>query len=165
MKEQGPALQAQINDKTKLLANGLNAVCEEKSLPLHVVHFGSLWKIKFKEEVLHGELLFTLMRYKGIHIWDLFPCFLTEAFTEEHIQQIISVFTESVQEMLHAKIFFSPDIPAARTMKAALDNTPPYAGARLGKDSNGNPGWFIQDPQRPGKYLQVNTKDKVNVYD
>ena len=31
----------------------------------------------------------------------------------------------------------------------------PVSGARLGKDSEGCPAWFIPDESRPGKYLQV----------
>jgi hypothetical protein len=31
----------------------------------------------------------------------------------------------------------------------------PVPGARLGRDKEGNPAWFIMDPDRPGKYLQV----------
>ena len=41
------------------------------------------YEIKFKDELPYGELLFTLMREKGIHIWDLFPCFITDAHTKE----------------------------------------------------------------------------------
>jgi len=32
---------------------------------------------------------------------------------------------------------------------------PPIEGARIGRDKDGNPAWFISDPNRPGKYLQV----------
>jgi hypothetical protein len=32
-------------------------------------------------------------------------------------------------------------------------------GARLGRDNEGNPAWFIADPDQPGKYLQVKHKD------
>ncbi len=31
----------------------------------------------------------------------------------------------------------------------------PFPGARLGRDKDGNPGWFISDEKNPGKYLQV----------
>lgn len=31
----------------------------------------------------------------------------------------------------------------------------PVEGARLGKDAEGNPAWFVPDESRPGKYLQV----------
>ena len=37
----------------------------------------------------------------------------------------------------------------------ALAALPPTPGAKLGKDPQGNPAWYIADPQRPGKYLKV----------
>jgi hypothetical protein len=36
---------------------------------------------------------------------------------------------------------------------------PPVPGAKLGRDPQGNPAWFIADPQRPGKYLRVAEED------
>ena len=32
---------------------------------------------------------------------------------------------------------------------------PPVPGARLGRDPSGSPAWYVPDPDRPGKYLQV----------
>jgi hypothetical protein len=32
---------------------------------------------------------------------------------------------------------------------------PPQIGAKAGKDSLGNPGWFIPDAGNPGQFLQV----------
>jgi hypothetical protein len=34
-------------------------------------------------------------------------------------------------------------------------DTPPQPGARLGRDPQGNPAWFVPDPARPGKYLKL----------
>jgi acyl carrier protein len=31
----------------------------------------------------------------------------------------------------------------------------PIRGARLGRDADGNAAWFLPDPDRPGKYLQI----------
>jgi acyl transferase domain-containing protein len=46
--------------------------------------------------------------------------------------------------------------PAQRpTLGAQNTTTPPVPGARLGRDSQGRPAWFVPDPNRPGKYLQV----------
>jgi acyl transferase domain-containing protein len=43
-----------------------------------------------------------------------------------------------------------------RQIKQIYDfNKPPVSGARLGKDPAGNPAWFINDPDRPGKYLKI----------
>ncbi|GAB4025284.1 amino acid adenylation domain-containing protein [Spirosoma gilvum] len=158
MKAQGPALQQQLTRKTNRLADGLNAALANWKLPLFVVNFGSLWKIKFKEEVPYGELLFTLMRNKGIHIWDGFPCFLTEAHTEQEIDTIIDRFAESIRELIEVGIFKSDRvrIDSSETIgKPVVRNTPPAPGARLGRDQQGNPAWFIPNPDQPGKYLQV----------
>jgi hypothetical protein len=36
------------------------------------------------------------------------------------------------------------------------EGRPPVPGAREGRDpSSGRKAWFISDPERPGKYLQV----------
>ncbi|MEX2594096.1 MAG: amino acid adenylation domain-containing protein [Anditalea sp.] len=32
---------------------------------------------------------------------------------------------------------------------------PPVPGARLGKDQNGNPAWFMANPDQPGSYFQI----------
>jgi amino acid adenylation domain-containing protein len=45
-----------------------------------------------------------------------------------------------------------------RSEGAAADyafTKPPVTGARLGKDQDGNPAWFILDPEKPGSYLQI----------
>ena len=39
--------------------------------------------------------------------------------------------------------------------KSAKSEKPPRPDARKGLDDKGQPGWFIVDPDRPGKYLQV----------
>ncbi|AYL95861.1 polyketide synthase [Mucilaginibacter celer] len=157
MKEQGPALQERLNNMTLRLADALNAICEKEGLPLHIPSFGSLWKIKFDYELAYGELLFTLMRLKGIHIWDLFPCFITAAHTDEDIDQIISKFSESVYELIEAGIMPTnkPEPVESEPKKNGLPAEPPVPGAKLGRDKDGNPGWFISDEENPGKYLQV----------
>ena len=104
------------------------------------------------------------MRLKGIHIWDGFPCFLTAAHTAEDINSIVNTFEESIAELCNTGF-----IPQAENVIASqngsgikiIDNsTPPVAGARLGKDKNGNPAWFVPDENTPGKYLQISLDDK-----
>jgi glutamate-1-semialdehyde aminotransferase len=102
MKDRGPDLQAGLNAKGDRIANTLNPEFEKENLPFFIAQFGSLWKIKFKEETHYGELLFTLMRQKGIHIWDGFPCFVTGSAYDEEIDLIIQLFIEAVDEMTRA---------------------------------------------------------------
>lgn len=157
MKEKGPALQEGLNALTKRLADALNAICEKEGLPLHIPSFGSLWKIKFDYELAYGELLFTLMRLKGIHIWDLFPCFITAAHTNEDVDQIVSKFSESIYELIEAGFMPAnkPEPVKVEPAKNGLPTEPPVPGAKLGRDKDGNPGWFVTDANNPGKYLQV----------
>lgn len=159
MKEQGPKLQLGLNEKTKYIADKINAICVKLNVPITIVHFGSLWRLKFLEEYTYSELFFTLMRYKGIHIQEGFNCFLTTAHSDTDIDQLIKAFEESLIELKAAK--FIPDYThPVQTQdngsSSQILSTPPIPNAKLGKDKDGNPGWFVKDEQNPGKYLQVN---------
>ncbi|WP_342648414.1 amino acid adenylation domain-containing protein [Mucilaginibacter sp. CSA2-8R] len=150
-KAKGPSLQKGLTNSTTYLANALNAVCKQYKLPLTVAYFGSLWKIKFIEDVPYSELLFHLMRFNGIHIYDGFPCFLTEAHSRKDIDRIISVFKECVQVLINAQVFKT--LFHSELMETA--EHPPVEGAVLGRDLEGRPGWYTSNKEQPGKYLQV----------
>ncbi|HEY8922776.1 MAG TPA: hypothetical protein VIU64_00275, partial [Polyangia bacterium] len=47
--------------------------------------------------------------------------------------------------------------PAATSPEVKPAPSGPPAGARLGRDASGRPAWFVPDPSRPGKYIQVPT--------
>jgi glutamate-1-semialdehyde aminotransferase len=160
LKEQGPGLQQALTASTERLAHTLNAELERQQLPFYVAQFGSLWKIKFHEELPYNELLFTLMREKGIHIWDGFPCFLTTAHTAQEVDEIITACLASARELVAAGFLKSARPTAARPVAPALGTTeqlnrPPAPGARLGRDLAGNPAWFVADPSRPDSYRQL----------
>ncbi len=152
-KEMGPKLQESLNDKGLYIAATINALCRKLKVPIFIARFGSLWRIRFLEEYPYLELFFTLMRYKGIHIIEGFPCFLTTAHSNEDIQNIIRCFEESLTELKGVGLIPEYKHPAADENKNL--NIPPVPGAKLGKDKEGNPAWFINDDNNPGKYLQV----------
>ena len=157
MKAQGPALQQGLTAKATRLAGLLNPAFAQQQLPFFVAQFGSLWKIKFREEVPYSELMFTLLREKGLHIWDGFPCFMTEAHTDADVTLIADLVLAGVREMQEAGFFpaaLAPGpVPAAHSSALNL-NQPPAPGARLGRDRNGNPAWFIANSQAR-EYIQV----------
>ena len=156
LKAKGPELQREMTDKTKRLADKLNEICTKNAVPAYIAQFGSLWKVKFKEELPYLELLFTLLREKGVHIWDGFPCFLTAAHTDKEVDFIVSKFEQSVDELIAAGFLPSAGREEKTKAKYKSEDLPPVQGARLGKDKDGNPAWFIADPGKPGRYLQVN---------
>lgn len=157
MKEKGPALQESLNEKGAFISATLNEEIGKRQLPFFVANYGSLWKIKFHEEIPYSELMFTLMREKGIHILDGFPCFITEATSFDDLNKVITCFKESMDAMIEVG-FFKADSKYAlkERQEIVIDaKNPPVKDARLGKDANGNPAWFIEDDKNPGKYLQI----------
>ncbi|RFZ90712.1 amino acid adenylation domain-containing protein [Mucilaginibacter conchicola] len=165
MKERGPALQQKLTAMATRLRDGFAKVCSEAGIPVTTVGYGSLWRIKFLEDVPYNELLFTLMRLRGVHILDGFPCFMTDAHTEEDVDFMIEQFKQSIQEMVDVGFFkfTSAETNAQPATNGTADkvsletlNTPPVEGAKLGRDKDGNPAWFVKDETNPGKYVQYN---------
>ena len=48
----------------------------------------------------------------------------------------------------------APEPPQPEAESADADE-PVVPGARLGRDEDGRPAWFVPDADRPGKYLKV----------
>jgi len=153
LKEQGPQLQENLNARAQYIANTLNGLLRKMKVPMVVAQFGSLYRIKLLEEYPYLELFFALMRYKGIHILEGFPCFLTTSHSDADIQKIITCFEESLIELKGVGLIPDYEHPAVDENQSL--NVPPVPGAKLGKDKEGNPAWFIKDEKNPGKYLQV----------
>jgi amino acid adenylation domain-containing protein len=152
-KEMGPQLQEGLNANGLYIASAINTICRKLRVPIFIAQFGSLYRMRFLEEYPYSELFFTLMRFKGIHIIEGFPCFLTTAHSNTDIQKIISCFEESLLELKEVGLipeYVHPEINENNNL-----NLPPVPYAKLGKDKEGNPGWFINDEKNPGKYLQV----------
>ena len=158
MKERGEALQNNLNLLTENFANHLNKEFTKRNLPMEIKYFGSLWRLKFLEDIPYSELLFVLMREKGIHIWDGFPCFITDAYKEEDISKLKNAFITSIEALIAAGILKSEvnnNAPIKNTSSAETLNKPPVAGARLGMDELGNPAWFIADVEQEGKFIKI----------
>ena len=161
LKEKGPALQKRLTDMTSWFADELNLEFKQKGLPMKINHFGSLWRLTFNENVLYGELLFTLLRENGIHIWDGFPCFLTAAYKEDDLTQLIETFKSSLEKMITAGFFKnnSSESASLNQLENTYDkiiNKPPVYGAKLGRDKEGNPAWFVADSKKLGEYVMIN---------
>ncbi|KAG9545436.1 hypothetical protein KCV01_g24565, partial [Aureobasidium melanogenum] len=150
LQAQGPALQEALGTRVTAMANELNTFCAEVGAPIRIVHFASVWKTQFTEDHPLQDLLFAMMRSRGIHILDNFPCFLTTAHNASDFAAIVAAFRESVLELQEAG-FLPRKLETPRFDIAA----PPVPGARLGKDPDGQPAWFVPHPDTPGKYLRV----------
>ena len=104
--------------------------------------FASWFCFNFPPDVPYASLFYAYMRDKGIHVWEGRAGFLTTAHTDEDIARVVAAFEETLAEMQAADLLPGP-------------GEPPVAGARRGHDANGREAWFVPDPAREGKYLQV----------
>jgi len=151
LKQAGEGLQTQLNLHTAALADELTAYCREVGAPIEIRHFASLWRVTWLEDHPLQDLLFAMMRSRGVHILDNFPCFLTTAHTRDDIATIKTAFKASVAELQEAE-FLPRKAPVQSSFDAAR---PPVPHARLGRDKDGQPAWFVPDPAAPGKFVKV----------
>jgi len=152
LKEHGSELQRGLNLRTTKFVETLRKAAQAVGAPVQINHFSSWFCINFPPDVPLSGIFFAGMRSKGVHIWEGRPCFLTLAHTDADLELVVNAFENTVAEMQHAT-FLPERIVDARPV------TPP-AGARKGRDAAGNAAWFVPDPSRPGKYLQI--KDPVS---
>jgi glutamate-1-semialdehyde aminotransferase len=141
--ERGPELQRDLNLRTTHFVERLNAEARRAGAPVVITHFSSWFMLNFPHDVPQASLFYVSMRDKGIHLWEGRPAFLTTAHSDEDLDRVVAAFREALAEMQEAG-FLPGDA-----------RTPPVPGARLGKDRSGKDAWFVPDPARPGKYLQV----------
>src|SRR5690606_2628046 len=154
IKQHGAALQQRLNQRTAAMAAELNAFAAEVGAPLRIRSFASLWRTHFEEDHPQQELLFAMMRSRGIDILDNFPCFFTTAHTEADFEAITQAWKDSVLELQEAELLPRRTATPHTVMDAA---EPALPGARLGRDPEGRPAWYVPDPQTPGQYHKVGT--------
>jgi hypothetical protein len=149
LEQQGPSLQRELNARTEEFVAALRDRARRRGAPISITHFASWFYFQLPSELPAGSLFFAYMRHKGVHIWEGRPGFLNTAHTAADIERVLAAFDETLAEMQAAGF-----LPASADAPAAPD-APPLPGARRGRDAAGNAAWFVPDPDRPGKYLQV----------
>jgi glutamate-1-semialdehyde aminotransferase len=176
LKERGPELQRDVNQRTERLVRELNEHFDRVGAPVHIPHFGSLFKPHVDEDLPFGSLFFHALRRRGVHIWEGRPCFLTVAHDDEDVAFLSRAFRDATAEMQQGGFFptkaatqtatTNATTPASRGAATTTSAAPsasagndapaaPVPGARLGKDPDGKPAWFAPDPDRPGKYVRI----------
>ena len=112
LKQQGPALQQDLNAKTAKLAESLDAFFIERGVPSRIHHFASWFYFTFPNDARLGSLLYYAMRAKGIHIQEGYPCFLTTAHSDADLAAIENAFRETILDMQAAGILLTKPLEA-----------------------------------------------------
>lgn len=90
----GPSLQQNLNARTGKFVAELMGYFQQVQAPFTAYNFGSLFMVKSVPEFPYGDLLFYLLRDKGVHTWDHRPCFLTTAHSEADLALVMAAFKE-----------------------------------------------------------------------
>jgi acyl transferase domain-containing protein len=154
MREEGPDLQLGLAKRTADMAAELKGFLKEVNANVSLEEFSSYFYISVSGDQVYGALLFYLLRMYGIHTWEFRPCFLTTSHSDEDIEQFKDAFKRAVSELIRHGLL-QGDAVAVERLNAANSSQPPVEGARLGKDEDGIPSWYVADPDRPGKYIKV----------
>jgi acyl transferase domain-containing protein/glutamate-1-semialdehyde aminotransferase len=148
LNDNAPDLQRNLNQRTRQLAEAMSDFARRAGAPIRIPYFASWMCFSFPHDVPHASLFWAHMRSKGIYMWEGRPSFLTTAHSDADVDLAFKAFRETIVEMIQGGF-----LPGESPQEFA--STPPRPGARLGKDRDGNSAWFVPDPDRPGKYLQV----------
>ena len=102
IKESGPRLQEELNERVAQLAQTLNAYFEDEQVPISVIHFGSLFRFAFAPQLTFSQVVnlwFYHLIEKGIYIWEGRNCIVSTAHTDSDYARIIDAVKQSVVEL------------------------------------------------------------------
>ncbi|AVH69223.1 aspartate aminotransferase family protein [Nostoc sp. 'Lobaria pulmonaria (5183) cyanobiont'] len=115
LKNQGPSLQEQLNQRTSQFVERLNIYFEANKLPIQMANFGSFFGPVFTEDAVSSKSFlmgFELLRYhlfdKGILLRGEGGGFLSTAHTDEDINSILKAMKDSITELQEAGFFHIP---------------------------------------------------------
>ncbi|HMU67765.1 MAG TPA: hypothetical protein PKE57_11485, partial [Cellvibrionaceae bacterium] len=160
-----------LNARADAMVGEINSYAKAVGAPIKIANCGSMCKIKIPQEIPYEELVYVLLRHKGIHVWDARPTFITTAHSDEDLAFIVNAFKEAIDEMLAMEFFPRETATAAieakaETPAAAASDlppaaayakehfSPPVAGAKLGRDEEGNACWFVPSASNPAEFVK-----------
>jgi len=103
--QEGPALQQRVSDKADRFAGQVNELFKRYELDIELPHFASQMYLRIKEQAELANLLCFHLRYRGVHIAEGFPSYMTDAHSEQDIEHLVQAFTDSVEAMVQDGIF------------------------------------------------------------
>lgn len=103
--QEGPALQKRVSDRAGRFADQVNALFKKYELKIELPRFASQMYLRNEEHSVLAPLLGTHLRYRGVHILEGFPCYMTEAHSEEDVAHLVRAFTDSIEAMVEDGVF------------------------------------------------------------
>ena len=100
IKRGGRALYQTINSRTQRMVDRINAAFASRGAPVKAVHCASLWRLQWDDNVRNISLFYYLARFKGLHLYEQFGHFVTEAMTDADCDRIADTFIGVMDELI-----------------------------------------------------------------
>lgn len=164
-----PHLQDWLNARADRMVKEINDYAAMVGAPIKIANCGSMCKIKIPQEIPYEELIYIMLREKGIHVWDARPTFITTAHSDDDLAYIVKSFKEAMDEMLLMEFFPTADASKKNSLAGDLKTSaadpeqpasdyqqknfaPPVPGAKLGRDEQGRAVWFVPSKSDPTQF-------------
>lgn len=108
----GPDLYDGLNRRTEALCARLNRFFSEIAAPLSMVHFGSLFRFAFRDNL---DLLFYHLLSRGVYVWEGRNCFLSAAHGDSEVDFVATAIEDSVLALADGGF-----LPTARPPRRAI---------------------------------------------
>jgi acyl transferase domain-containing protein len=96
LRRQGPELQSRLNERTDRLVDELNDLFVGEHLPIHVAHFGSLFRFEFKGNL---DAFYYHLLNQGLYLWEGRTCFLSTAHEDADLRRIVDAAEVAVGKL------------------------------------------------------------------
>lgn len=152
IKAEGMALYEKLEERTARMAADAKSFIAQMGCAVTFEEFASFFYIAVPPTAHWGHLLFVMMTLAGIHIQQYRPNFLTTEHSEEDVNRILAAFKNALAQLIIQGLIEGDQV-AAKKFANQTSSLPP--GAKLGKNAQGEPAYFIEDPDNKGKYIEV----------
>lgn len=116
LRREGPQLQERLTTLAKHAAERVCSLIDRFQAPLRLTRFSSMMHLIVAPEFKHGGLVFSLLRERGIHIWENRVFIFTSAHTNADVDRLVSAFEQSLEELAVAGFIKAVREPAALAM-------------------------------------------------
>ncbi|HVK32885.1 MAG TPA: aminotransferase class III-fold pyridoxal phosphate-dependent enzyme, partial [Burkholderiaceae bacterium] len=96
----GPAFYSEINSRTQRMIDRLNAGFAQRGAPCNAVNCASIWRLHWDDGQKNVSLFYYLIRHLGLHVYEQFGHFVTEAMTEEITIRIADTILKALDELM-----------------------------------------------------------------
>ncbi len=152
IKAEGMPLYEKLEVKTAKMAKDAKAFVAEMEAAVKFEEFASIFYVASPDTAHWGHLLFTMMALGGIHMQQYRPNFLTTEHSDADVEKILTTFKHSLAELIAHGLISGNEVKAKKYLSS---NQSIPSRARLGKNAEGQPAYFIEDTNNRGQYIEV----------